>query len=376
MESKTTEKNAKPSRETTTPMSNVPTTVKTTKTPFSTTPTTGKTTATPLSNVPTTGKTTTTSNPIVPTTGKTTTATAAPLSTRPTTGKTTTIPLSTIRTTEIITTAYLPSASTNRKRRTALPVTITESKPICMFACKKIADNVQNYITALRNIITLQTNVVMQYVELIEKELRNLSTCTGEIASNIVAPSFHLAAALDNSTAAFTVRSTSVWVNSKPDHKVKAVTVYAAELALPKKAMSVFLTTHQSSQQSGNLRQVTSFFPGTPFISVAGLATNNTSPISGVNYTFRINASELHSTATALLSSASSGRTVLTSLQPSCRFLNINESIYSPRGCSHVPSAAKPNLSCQCDHATLFTVLLTATTITVPRGVEVNYDVI
>jgi len=125
--------------------------------------------------------------------------------------------------------------------------------------------------------------------------------------------------------------------------------------------------------KESNRRSTTFPMPDTPFLSIFALRPNSMETLSlNISFTYPMSTSLLDEKVQEILDENQLGRVLLTDLQLKCSFLNMNKSIFEQTGCSSERSSHSTNITCHCNHTTMFAVLLTATTVIIPYGVQVN----
>jgi len=131
-------------------------------------------------------------------------------------------------------------------------------------------------------------------------------------------------------------------------------------------------------EKDGSLPSVyaeTHLLPGSPYLNIAGYAASGRGFLNmTVAFSFPVITSKLNQQVSDIMKSGG-GRRILTSLQPRCSFIDFSQRRFSQHGCQHAKKENTKMTICACNHTTMFAVLLTATTTTIPRGVQASSNV-
>lgn len=148
--------------------------------------------------------------------------------------------------------------------------------------------------------------------------------------------------------------------------------VYAALVNLPENAMSLLIPHDKKDIHiHGTKHETMTLFPDAPYIS-AGSATRSgeANQTNSINFTFQIS-EYITEEEEEYQSESLFGRSVVTDLEVLCSFVDITKQRFSQVGCQYVPARDSRNVTCSCNHTTMFAVLLTASVIDIPKEIQV-----
>jgi len=148
--------------------------------------------------------------------------------------------------------------------------------------------------------------------------------------------------------------------------KATKLIVQATELNLPSEVVKGFVKQNEKLKSSN---EMTLLMPDTPFLSVVGtdFYTNSTKQLN-VTFSYQVSVENLKR---LLNSMSATSRKRIVMLNPKCSFLDFNATRFSNIGCQYIPPDQGTNVTCSCNHTTLFAVLLTVSISEVPYGVQV-----
>ena len=143
--------------------------------------------------------------------------------------------------------------------------------------------------------------------------------------------------------------------------KATKLIVQAAELNLSSEVVKCFVKENENLESSNGIALL---MPDAPFLSVVGTEfnTNSTTQLN-VTFNYQLSVENLKRLLNSI-SSTSPKRVVM--LNPKCSLLDVNATRFSNTGCQYIPPDQGTNVTCSCNHTTLFAVLLTVRTSEAP----------
>ena len=225
----------------------------------------------------------------------------------------------------------------------------------------QISSYFRNFRQLSRNISEAKHQLIQ-----IENKLKQLvSSMMAENISKVTNADFITNVLRLQNTAEAKLHPNRVTVTATVKNPTRLI-VQATELNLPSEVVKSFVKRNENLESSNEMSLL---LPDTPFLNVVGtdFYTNSTKQLN-VTFSYQFSFENLKRLMNSI-SATSQKRIVM--LNPKCSFLDFNATRFSNTGCQYIPPDQGTNVTCSCNHTTLFAVLLTVRTSEVPYGVQV-----